>query len=118
MNQKVLEKVNNRLPFACERRLALRDHECEGRITREHAILYAGRRIDEPWAIVLLCAKAHSVDEFQDIGILNKEINEWLAICRMSRRDEKKYARVDWGQRRTYLCGKFGTLRISTVGSV
>lgn len=110
MNKDVLEEVNARVPFVCERRLALHDHECEGRITREHALIYAGRQIDEAWAIVLLCAKAHNVDQFQDCGILDKRINEWIAVCRMTRRDEKRYPRVDWGQKRAYLCGLFGSV--------
>lgn len=114
MDKKVLEKVNARVPFDCERRLALKDHVCEGRITREHAILYSGKRVDEPWAIVLLCAKAHSVDLFQDIGILNKSINEWIAISRMTRADEQRLNRFNWVQRRAYLCGKYGTFRMST----
>jgi hypothetical protein len=114
MDKKVLAEVNARVPFACERQLALHDHECSKRITREHALLYAGRQIDEAWAVVLLCSKAHSVDEYMDCGILNKEINEWIALCRMTRKDEQRYPRVNWRQRRSYLCGKYGTFPLST----
>lgn len=118
MDHRVLAKVNARIPFACERQLALRDHVCAGRITREHALIYAGRQIDEPWAIVLLCALAHSVDQYQDIGILDKQKNEWIAVCRMKRSDEKRYPKVDWAQKRRYLCGLYGTLRRSRLPTV
>lgn len=115
MDKKVLAEVNARVPFACERRLALRDHECQGRITREHALIYAGRQIDEPWAIVLLCEYAHSLGPWLDSGILDKRKNEWIAVCRMTRRDEKHYPRMDWSQKRAYLCGLFGSLKLPTV---
>lgn len=55
-------------------------HECEGRITLEHALIYAGKQINEKFAIIPLCAKAHSVDRFQDGGDLNKEINTWISL--------------------------------------
>ena len=96
----------------CLRRLALKDHTCEGRITWEHALLYAGRQVSESWAIVFLCAKAHSVDQFQDTGILNKTINEWIAINRMPLEAEASYPRFDWQQRRSYLNSLYGRLEL------
>lgn len=115
MDKEVLAQVNARVPFACERRMALHDHECEGRITREHALMYAGRKIDEPWAIVLLCAKAHNVDLFQDIGIMDKRINEWIAVNRMTPEIERQYSRVTWMQKRAYLNSLFGRLKLPTL---
>lgn len=97
----------------CWRRLALHDHECEGRITWEHAIIYKGRKVNEVWAIVYLCAKAHSVDGFQDGGILDKKVNEWIALNRMTAKDEKKYPRFNWQQHRRYLNGLFGRFKLS-----
>jgi hypothetical protein len=90
------------------------DGGCSGRITFEHALLYAGRQIQEKWAIIPLCCRHHSIGEFMDTGLLDKSKNEWLAICRMTRKDEQRYPRVNWAQRRSYLCGKYGTLRLST----
>lgn len=115
MDKGVLAEVNARVPFDCERRLALHDHDCRGRITREHALLYGGRKIDESWAIVLLCAWAHSVDEWQDIGGLDKSINEWIAVCRMTPAIEARFSRVDWGQKKRYLVGLYGRLKLPTV---
>lgn len=109
MNKKVLDHVNSRTPFCCERQLLLQDHECEGRITREHALIYGGSKIDEPWAIVLLCAKAHNVDEFYTSGCMDKRINEWIAINRMTPEIEARFRKVDWCQKRRWLNGKYGT---------
>lgn len=63
-------------------RKGLQGHECEGRITFEHAIIFAGSQVQKKWAIIPLCAKAHSVDEFQDGGDLHKGINRWIAFNR------------------------------------
>lgn len=63
-------------------RKGLHSHECGGRLTKEHAMTYAGRRLNEKFAIISLCAKAHSVDEYQDGGDLDKEINLWIALNR------------------------------------
>lgn len=106
------EIISQPLHGLCLRRLALQDHICEGRITWEHALIYAGRQINEVWAIVELCAKAHSVDQFQDRGIMVKTINEWIAIGRMTPEDEAKYPRFNWAQRRAYLNSLYGVLKL------
>lgn len=59
-----------------------KDHDCDGRITWEHAIIYAGKQLNEKWAIIPLCAYHHSVDFHQDGDGLNKEINVWIALNR------------------------------------
>lgn len=58
------------------------NHECEGRITWEHAIIFAGKSYQAKWAILPLCAKAHAVDFFQDAGTMKKEVNIWIAVNR------------------------------------
>lgn len=82
-------------------------------MTKEHVWLYGGRQIDESWAIIDLCSLAHSVGEFQDTGILKKEINEWISINLMSPSDEDSYPRFDWSQRRRYLNRKYGKMRLA-----
>lgn len=59
-------------------------HRCEGRITWDHSVTFAGRQVQARWAITPLCARAHSVDAFQDGGDLNKKINLWIALNRAS----------------------------------
>lgn len=114
MNKDVLEEVNSRKPFVCERWLLLHDHQCMGRITREHALIYAGRQIDEAWAIALLCELAHSVGPYMDTGILDKRINEWIVVNRMGKREMRRYPRVDWEQKKRYLNGLFGVPKMPT----
>ena len=58
------------------------DGSCQGRITIEHALIYAGRQINEKWALIPLCEYHHAVDKHQDGGDLNKEKNIWIALNR------------------------------------
>ncbi len=55
---------------------------CAGRITIDHAIIYAGRQLDELWALIPICAKHHDVDQFQGDGNLNREKHTWIALNR------------------------------------
>lgn len=89
---------------ACIRR---NDGECRGRITLEHALIYAGRQINEKWAILPVCEYHHAVGDFQGSGGLDKRFHEWVAVNRMTDEDEKKYPRVDWGQLRKNLNKKY-----------
>lgn len=50
--------------------------ECEGRVTWEHAWIYAGRQIQEKWAIIPLCVWHHLGDG------LDKDLNHLLALLR------------------------------------
>lgn len=95
----------------CMRELYFKDHVCAGRITWEHAVIYAGKQVDEVWAIISLCAFSHSVDQYQDCGILDKEINQCIALNRMTPEDEAKYPRRDWERERAFLNGKHKILR-------
>lgn len=64
-------------------------HTCEGRITREHAIIYGGEKVQKRWAIIPLCARAHEVDQFQDAHTMKKELHVWVALNRASIHDLK-----------------------------
>ena len=81
--------------------------DCWGRITWEHAFIYAGRQIQEKWAIIPLCEYHHAVCRFQDSGSLNKEYNQYIALCRASDEDLAKYPRRDWEQLKKYLHEKY-----------
>lgn len=66
------------------KRVCLRSDErnCKGRLTKEHCITYAGKQLQEEWAILDICAYHHGVDQFQDCGDLNKEKHVWIALNR------------------------------------
>lgn len=89
--------------------------DCGGRITFEHAIIYAGRQVSEKWAIIPLCSRHHSVNEYQDSGLLDKRFNEWIAINRMTPEIEARFPRFNWAQKRGYLNGIYGVPKMSTV---
>lgn len=99
----------------CWRKLAMDDHECKGRLTWEHALLHAGKRVNEPWALVRLCEYAHSLGQFMDAGILSKDINRWIAFSRIENwsQVESKYPRTTWRQDFKYLVGLYGVCRLS-----
>ena len=88
---------------SCAREALFHDHVCQGRITIEHALIYAGRQVAEIWAYVPLCAYAHGVDEFQDSKIFDKGINEYLALIRATQEELDKYSTSGWEQKLKYL---------------
>ena len=55
---------------------------CAGRLTKEHAIIYAGKQLQEEWSILDICEFHHGVNNFQDRGNLNKEKHIWIALNR------------------------------------
>jgi hypothetical protein len=71
--------------------------ECEGRITWEHAWIYAGKQINEKWAIIPLCV-------FHHLGKgLDKKWNQACALNRATEEDLSKYPKKDWNKERIWL---------------
>lgn len=70
------------------------EHQCGGRITMEHAIEYAGKRLQKKWAIIPICAKGHEVDHFQDAGTMDKEMNRWVALNRATEFELKEISKA------------------------
>lgn len=56
----------------------------------EHAFIYAGKQINDEWAIVPVCAFHH-----RGRG-LDKWFNQWIAINRASFSDLSKYSKRNW----------------------
>lgn len=69
---------------------ARKNKDCDGRITFEHAIMYAGRQVQEEWAILPLCFFHHL-----GRGLAKKE-NVRLAMSRASAEDIKRFPRLNW----------------------
>lgn len=105
--KKIFDEISRERP-PCERNAIFHDHECGGRSTMEHVWIYAGRQIDEKWAIIRLCEKAHSVGPYQNNGILNKEKNRYISLIHASDIDLAKYPKVDWRQIRAHLGKQYG----------
>lgn len=74
---------------------------CEGRITWHHPFKYAGRQINEAWAIQPLCHYHHQGKGF------DKEKSEYLALQRATMDDLLKYPKFQWFQLIAYLKQKY-----------
>jgi len=84
---------------------------CSGRITFEEVILFSGRQIKSGWNVLPLCCRHHSVLQFQDAGLLDKEKNQWIALNRASEAELKAISKVkNWLKVREILNKKFGNL--------
>lgn len=102
-----VKEILNAEPDVCARR---RDGNCGGRITLEHTLIYAGRQIDEAWAIIKICAYHHAVDEYQDGGDLNKEKNVWIALNRASDTELLNYSKaIDYRKLKDRLNDKYNS---------
>lgn len=75
----------------CER---FNEGNCAGRITKEHAIIFAGKQVQEDWAILNICEYHHSVNKYQDTGDLNKEKHIYLALCKAQNDDLKRISKA------------------------
>lgn len=84
-------------------------HECAGRITWEHAMTFGGKQIQTMYSIVPLCEKAHSVDNYQDAGDLNKKLNVWIALNRATDDELVSISKaMDYFRYRSFLNEYFG----------
>lgn len=90
-------------------REGLHGHECGGRITWEHAIMFAGKQVQERFAILPICAKGHEVDSYQDGGDLDKEVHLWLALSRATDDELRAISRtIDYRQKLNRLNVQYG----------
>lgn len=97
------------------------DHKCDGRITFEHVLIFRGTQLQERWAIIPLCAKAHAVDYHQDGKDLKKEINLWIALNRASDSELAAVSKaIPYLHRRQYLNQKYGVWeqKLPSVGEM
>jgi hypothetical protein len=84
---------------------------CGGRVTREHAMTYANKKIQEKWAIPPICAAHHGVDQYQDAPTeAKKEIRVWVALNRATDEELARFykATPSYFFQRDRLNGKYG----------
>lgn len=55
-------------------------HDCEGKITWEHALYFGGSKVQKKFALVPICEYGHGVNTHQDGGDMDKNLNEWIAL--------------------------------------
>jgi len=72
-------------------------------ITWEHCWIYAGKQINETWAIVPLAKRFNTSHPPQIV----KEYCRWISLMRATKKDLAKYPKKDWDQEKKYLDNKF-----------
>jgi len=73
---------------------------CEGKIEWHHVFIYAGKQINEKWAIVAACKKHHDLVKSSS---LIKEFFEIRSLLYADEKSLKKYPRKNWSQLKKYL---------------
>ena len=81
---KIRKLINDDLEYHNCMLRAYHPHVCGGRITIEHALIYAGRQADFKNALISVCARGQEVDEYQDAHTMDKKLNVWVALNRMT----------------------------------
>ena len=81
--QKLRRQWRNEDLFGLQR-ICMREAEgdCDGRVTKEHAMYYGGKQLQDECFILDICAYHHEVDFHQDGGGMNKEKHVWIALNR------------------------------------
>lgn len=106
--KKIPTKLRNKIQEGDYYRTCARNGiDCKGRITIEHAVMVGGSQLNELWALIPLCAFHHAVDQYQDGGSFNKEINQLIALLRATDEELAQYPRAEFRKRRNYLAQKY-----------
>lgn len=83
------------------------EENCQGRLTKEHALTFAGKQLQEEWAILDICEFHHGVNNFQDRGNLNKQKHVWIALNRAT---EEKLREFSKGEDKIALRGRLNAI--------
>lgn len=75
--------------------------DCNNQPEWEHCWIYAGKQINEVWAIVPCCYYHHRG------GGLNKDFNKWVSINLANNDDLTVYNKKDWESERIRLNDKY-----------
>lgn len=85
---------------------------CGGRVTREHAIIYANKKVQKKWAIIPCCARHHGVDEYQDAHTeVPKDARVCVALNRATDEELLEYPRANFISMRVRLNKKYGAFK-------
>lgn len=76
--QHLKEKWSTEKPICCQ----TDEGNCQGRLTKDHTIIFAGKQLQEDWAIVDACEYHHAVNKYMDCGDLNREKHVYRALQR------------------------------------
>jgi len=68
----------------------------------DHVWKYAGKQINEHWAIIALCYDHHRG------GSLNRPLTQWLSLGRATEADLMRYPKTDWKRLQSHLTALYG----------
>jgi len=78
--------------------MRIKDGGCSGRMTKEHAMYFKGKQLQEDWAILDLCWEHHLGKS------LDKRKNEWIALHRATDQEIADISKAkNWEHYRNYL---------------
>ena len=69
---------------------------CAGRLTVEHALYYAGKKIQDDFALIDLCEFHHGVEHYANCYGQNKRRHREIAMAQATEADKKKYPKLQW----------------------
>lgn len=76
----------------------------------EHALIHAGRQVDEKFAIISVCAAGQEVDQYQDAHTMDKNLNIWVALNRATDEELRSISKViDYKYKKELLNKIYGT---------
>lgn len=82
-----------------------------------HCWIYAGKQINEEWAIMPVCTMHHQYGKSAVHKCrMTKELVEYMSLKRATPEDLKKYPKRDWKQKFNYLHNKYGQVVNGTDG--
>lgn len=116
--QKVRKEIANDPSYKLCKLKGLHGHVCGGRITMEHALIYAGKQIQEKWAIISICASGQEVDFFQDAHTMKKELNVWIALNQATTDDLARFPKASYRFQRDNLNAKYGYPKIQVAEEI
>jgi len=75
------------------------DEICFGKIEIHHNMIYAGKQVDDLFALLPVCLYHHEREKCREIG----DKLDKVMISRMTIEDEKKFDRINWLVKKQYL---------------
>lgn len=108
--QRVRKEMQTDLEYKFCMLRSYKGHVCGGRITIEHALMFAGTQVDFKNALISVCARGQEVDHYQDAHTMDKNLNRWVALNRMTDVEIDSISKAfDWRRERDRLNAIYGS---------
>lgn len=95
--KKVLDALVRKMKYQKKTKCDRSDEgDCRGRLTVEHALYYAGKKIQDCFALITLCEFHHGVEHYANCYGQNKKRHQEIALSQATEADRKKYPLLPW----------------------